>query len=812
MPGSSGSWSGRRPWPGDAVPRLRLQIQGIVQGVGFRPFVFQLATGLGLDGWVQNRPEGVLVEIQGLGEALAAFLGRLRTDLPRAARIQRLNTGALPERAGDGPFRILPSAGEGERLPSIPADLAICPACAAEVLDPAARRHRYPFTNCTECGPRYSIIAALPYDRPATAMAGFTLCPDCGREYRDPLDRRFHAQPVACPECGPRLAFLGPGGAPGPFGEAALAAAAGLLRQGGILALKGLGGFQLLVDARSEPAVRRLRARKGRPAKPLAVMFPDRASLAAACEAGPAALAVLEGPQAPILLLPRQADSPLAPAVAPGNPDLGAFLPYTPLHLLLLEACGGPLVCTSGNRSEEPMAITLTEALEHLDGIADGYLDHDRPVLRPLDDSVARIEDGRLRLLRRARGFAPLPLAMAATSVGQGGPSARETRSSPPLDPHTASGPSPVAVSAGPAGPSAREPEAVSILALGGHQKATATLLARGQAVVSQHLGDLDGPRGRALLERTVADLLGFFQVVPDLLVCDLHPDYGSARVGEALAGRLGRPLARVQHHHAHVAAVLAEHGQDGPVLGLAWDGSGYGLDGTVWGGEALVVDGAQFRRAGHLAPFPLPGGERAVREPRRSALGLCLAALGTPGPAAGAFPPRELDLLERAARTGLNAPRCTSVGRLFDAVASLTGIHAGPGFEGQAAMALEFQARAAQGAGAYPLPLVAGQADLAPLVRALCQDLRQGAPRPAMAYRFHAALADLALAFAEAAGLERVVLSGGCFQNQLLAGLCQRRLAARGFQVLRPERYPANDGGLSLGQAWVALRMNKEA
>jgi hydrogenase maturation protein HypF len=749
------------------MPRLRLQIQGTVQGVGFRPFVFQLATGLGLDGWVQNRPEGVLVEIQGLGAALAAFLGRLRTDLPRAARIRRLRAGDLPEQGDEGPFRILPSAGEGERLPSIPADLALCPECAAELRDPAARRHRYPFTNCTNCGPRYSIVTALPYDRPATAMAGFPLCPDCAREYAEPRDRRFHAQPVACPECGPRLAFHGPDGAPGPSGEAALAAAVDLLRRGEILALKGLGGFQLLVDARSEPAVRRLRTRKGRPAKPFAVMFQDRAALTAACMAGPAALAVLDGPQAPILLLPRRPDGPVATAVAPGNPDLGAFLPNTPLHLLLLEAFAGPLVCTSGNRSEEPMAIGLGEALERLEGIADGYLDHDRPVLRPLDDSVARIEGGRLHLLRRARGYAPLPLAVA-----------------------------------GPAGP---------VLALGGHQKATVTLLARGEAVVSQHLGDLDGPRGRALLERTAADLLDLFQAEPALLACDLHPDYGSTRVGEALAARLGRPLVRVQHHHAHVAAVLAEHGQDGPVLGLAWDGSGYGPDRTVWGGEALVVDGARCQRAGHLAPFPLPGGERAVREPRRSALGLCLATLGQAGPAADAFPARDLEILERAARNGLNAPVCTSIGRLFDAVACLAGIQSGPGFEGQAAMALEFQARAGQGAGAYPLPLAAGVADPAPLVRALCQDLRRGVARSAMAYRFHAALAGLAVAFAEAAGLERVVLSGGCFQNKLLAELCQRRLAARGFRVLRPERYPANDGGLSLGQAWVAARMHAE-
>jgi hydrogenase maturation protein HypF len=614
------------------MARIRFQVQGVIQGVGFRPFVFRLATGLGLGGWVQNRPEGVRIEVQGVGEALESFGRRLREERPRVALLRDLCLESVPELADAGPFRILPSAELGQRQSSIPADLALCPECAREIREPGTRRFRYPFTNCTACGPRYSIIEELPYDRPRTAMAGFPLCPDCRREFEDPLDRRFHAQPVACPQCGPRMEFCAPEGVRRPAGEAALDEALELLHKGGILALKGLGGFQLLVDARSEAAVQRLRDRKGRAEKPFAVMFPGPGALEAACVVDQASRAVLAGPQAPILLLSRREGCALAPAVAPGNPDLGAFLPYTPLHQLLLEGFSGPLVCTSGNRSEEPMAIDNGDALARLGTIADGFLLHDRPVLRPLDDSVGRMEAGVLHLLRRARGFAPLSLPM----------------------------------------------EGPAVLALGGHQKAAVTLLTGGQALVSQHLGDLDSARSLALLERTVEDLLGFLRAAPERLACDLHPDYGSTRVAERLAQRLGLPLLRVQHHHAHVAAVMAEHGLTGPVLGLAWDGSGFGADGTVWGGEALEVSETGYHRVGHLRPFPLPGGEQSVREPRRSALGLCLACIGEPGPAAAAFTLGELSVLCRASARGLNAPRCSSVGRLFDAIASLLDLRTG--------------------------------------------------------------------------------------------------------------------------------------
>lgn len=735
-----------------------------MQGVGFRPFVYRLARELRLGGWVQNRPEGIRIEVQGPASAQEEFLHRLRSEAPRAAAITAIRREVLPE-AEQAPFEILTSESRGDRLPSIPADLAICPDCEREILDPKARRFRYPFTNCTACGPRYSIIAALPYDRPRTAMAAFPLCPECRREFENPGDRRFHAQPVACPRCGPRLGFCGPGGELEAEAGEALAAGVALLQRGGILALKGLGGFQFLVDAGSQPAVQWLRDRKGRAEKPFAVMFPDRAALGAACEVDAAALAVLEGPAAPILLLPRREGAAIAPAVAPENPDLGAFLPSTPLHRLLLDSFGGPLVCTSGNRSEEPMVIGNAEALARLGDIADGFLHHDRPVLRPLDDSVGRMEGGVLRLLRRARGFAPLPLAL----------------------------------------------EGPSVLALGGHTKGSVTLLAGGQAVVSQHLGDLDSPQGLALLDSTVADLLAFLEANPQRIACDLHPDYGSTHAAAALARRLTLPLSRVQHHHAHVAAVMAEHGLDGPVLGLAWDGSGWGPDGTVWGGEALVVDGGGFRRVGHLRPFPLPGGERAVREPRRSALGLCLAWLGTVGPAADAFTLDEVALLSQMVARNINTPLTSSIGRLFDAVASLVGLRSRSDFEGQAAMALEFQARRGRGAGTYPIRVHSGEADPTPLLEALAEDLRRGAAMPAMAFRFHAALADLALAFAQAAGLEQVVLSGGCFQNQLLSELCEARLGQGGFQVFRPALYPANDGALSLGQAWVASRLFME-
>lgn len=753
--------------------RRLISVRGVVQGVGFRPFVHAAATARGLAGWVRNRTDGVLIEVEGPAPAVEDFVKVLSREAPPAALVTRVEVSELSPRH-ERAFLILDSDAEAPPRPTVPADLASCPECRVEVASPGERRFRYPFTNCTRCGPRWTLIESLPYDRPRTSMRRFALCPDCEAEYQNPGDRRFHAQPIACPVCGPRVSLLAPDGSWLGEGEAALRGAVETVREGRVLALRGLGGFHLLVDATSPEAVVLLRQRKRRPEKPFAVMFPSLQALRSVCEVSPAEAAVLGSPSAPILLLRRRepggTEVHIAEAVAPGNPWLGALLPYTPLHGLLLEAVGRPLVCTSGNLSDEPLCIDSEEALARLRDVADLFLVHDRPIVRPVDDSVARMMPDGLQVLRRARGYAPLPLPL---------------------------------------------PEAPDLLGLGGQLKGTVALCVSEQVVVSQHLGDLGTLEGARLLERTAEDLLWLLRACPVALACDLHPDYASTRLAERLADEWGVPLVRVQHHHAHVAACMAEHGLTGPVLGLAWDGAGLGTDGALWGGEALVVEGAGFRRVAHLRPFSLPGGERALREPRRAALGLLHEVEGTRAVAhlREAFAAHEEEVLVTMLERGLQSPRTTSMGRLFDAVAALCGLSARAGFEGQAAMALEFAAGEGE-AEPYPLPLgdgVPAVADWEPLIRALLADRARGVPPPLMAARFHAALAVLAESIAVRVGLARVVLSGGCFQNLRLLRDIQARLRARGFEVFSPRQYPPNDGGLSLGQVAVAARRLEE-
>ncbi len=738
------------------MPRHHLEVRGVVQGVGFRPFVFRLATEHGLMGWVRNRPDGVELEVQGAADRLEAFRLALEAEKPRPARVDRITWREIPEQTEE-PFHIR-SSGEGERRPTLPADLATCDACLEEVLDATERRHRYPFTNCTHCGPRFTLVEALPYDRSRTAMKGFPLCPACAREYGDVRDRRFHAQPVACPVCGPRLELVDSDGQSLAEGNEALIQAVACLQQGGVLALKGLGGYQLLADAESSGAIKLLRERKQREEKPLAVMFQDLQAVRRRCRVTEAESRWLSGPEAPIVLLERLPADGLAPEVAPGNPRLGAFLPYTPLHHLLLREAGRPLVCTSGNLSEEPMATVDDEALVRLGSLADRFLRHDRPIVRPVDDSVLRVDAHGPVLLRRARGFAPL-----AHPVPCEGP---------------------------------------PVLALGPQQKATVCLLQEGMALVSQHLGDLGSLESEALLERTVEDLLGFFKVTPATVAVDLHPDYASTRLGETLATCWGATLARVQHHHAHGAAVVAELDLRGPVLVLAWDGTGLGTDGTIWGGEALRVDRAQAQRVGHLKPFPLPGGDAAGRDPRRSALGASLAFLGEGAEVEGVSP-EERRTWERQVARGLNAPLTSSLGRLFDALAVLSGVRTRPGFEGQAAMALEWASDAPLEA--YPWAWEGGIADPTPLLQQVLQDRRCGVAAARIGGRFHRALAELALGWAQQAALRDVVLCGGCFQNALLLRLVRHLLEGAGFRVHVPRAFPPNDGAISLGQAAVA-------
>jgi hydrogenase maturation protein HypF len=756
--------------PQDPAPqRLAIVVRGVVQGVGFRPFVYKAARTRALSGWVLNEADLVQIEVQGPPERLAEFVEALRHQAPPQARVESVEVAEIACRDDrDEPFAIRESTAAATPRPTIPADLATCGECLAEIQGPAERRYRYPFTNCTNCGPRWSIITQLPYDRPRTSMAGFPLCPDCQREYDDPGDRRFHAQPVACPACGPSLTLLDCGGQKVAEAGEALARAVEAVAAGRILALKGLGGFQLLVDAQNEAAVAELRRRKHRPDKPLALMFHDLAEVGRQCEVSDEATRVLSAAAAPIVLLRRRAATCIASSVAPGNPYLGVMLPYTPLHHLLMAGLPGPVVCTSGNLSEEPMAIETGEALARLGNIADGVLAHNRPIVRPVDDSVVQVRATGFQVVRRARGYAPLPIAL-----GRDGP---------------------------------------AVLATGGHLKNTVALALGSQVVLSAHVGDLESVLGVEVHRRAIHDLVDFFQTEPALVACDLHPDYASTRTAEALAARWNVPLVRVQHHHAHVAACMAEHGLSGPVLGLSWDGTGYGPDGTIWGGEALVCEGARFTRAAHLRTFRLPGGDAAARQPRRSALAALYAIdRGRARQRAAAwFTPAELAALASMLDRAFNAPQTSSMGRLFDAVAALCGHCPTISFEGQAAMALQFAAEpfAAEVADAYPLPLsnaTPAVADWEPLLNAVLDDREAGTPIGRIGMRFHNALAELAVAIARRVGLQQVVLTGGCFQNNLLSDGAYRRLTASGFQVFVHQRVPPGDGGIALGQVLVA-------
>jgi hydrogenase maturation protein HypF len=803
--------------PTSSNRRLAVVVRGVVQGVGFRPFVFQTAQTHGLTGWVRNEADNVRIELQGEASALDAFFETLRHAHPAQAHIDAIDIQEIPRQdnetdAGRATFQIQMSSGTAAPRPTIPADLATCAECLAEIRDPSQRRFHYPFTNCTNCGPRWSIIEQLPYDRPRTSMASFPMCDDCRAEYENPSDRRFHAQPIACPRCGPMLQLLDPKGNEIATGEAALTATAQAILQGQIAALKGLGGFQLLVDATNADAVEKLRHRKHRPDRPFALMMPSLEMVRQYCEVSEEEAKTLISHQSPIVLLRtcetasgccaidqnQSTFSPLSPHIAPGNPYLGVMLPYTPLHHLLMQAIARPVVCTSGNLSEEPMAIVIDDALTRLGSIVDVLLTHNRPIVRPVDDSIVRVDSEGVQIFRRARGFAPLAINL-----------------------HVEAG---------------RPP---TILAVGGHLKNTVALaLGRvrethhektpmvrcthpTQVVMSAHVGDLDSVLSVEVFRQAADDLLQFFQVVPEAVVCDLHPDYASTRYAEQLSGRFDVPLLRVQHHHAHVAACMAEHGFEGSVLGFAWDGTGYGPDETVWGGEALLCEGAEYRRGAHLRTFHLPGGDTASREPRRSALGVLFEIFGSQASeyASTWFDAGEINTLLLALSRRINAPRTSSMGRLFDAVAAICGLSSVASFEGQAAMALEFAADE-QEKDAYPIPLIAStknssqpiaalQADWEPMIRAALADRAAGVSLGRISGRFHNALADMALAIAREVGAIKlpIVLTGGCFQNALLTARVRARLSSAGFQVYTHKQVPPGDGGIALGQTLLALR-----
>ncbi len=746
--------------------RLNLHIRGVVQGVGFRPTVYRVATGLGLAGWVVNTAAGVEVDVEGPAAAVERFVPELLAAKPPRAIIQGMESRWL-DPAGATAFEVRASSVEGSATTLLLPDIATCPDCLGEIFDPADRRFGYPFTNCTNCGPRFTIIESLPYDRARTTMAGFDMCPDCRAEYENPADRRFHAQPNACPVCGPQLELWNPEGGRLASAGVALRAAADEIRAGRIVAVKGVGGFHLMCDARNDTAVREVRRRKRREEKPFALMLPDLEAARVICRVEAAEEALLASPEAPIVLLARR-EGAVAPSVAPGNPTLGVVLPYSPLHHLLMRDLAFPVVATSGNLSDEPIATDEREALDRLAGIADCFLVHNRPIARYADDSIARTIASRPMLLRRARGYAPLPLA--------------------------------------------RVEPGEAILAVGAHLKSTIGFSVDGQLMLSHHLGDLDTPQALAGFQETVERLPGLYQFTPSVVVHDLHPDYASTQFAESLSA----PRIGVQHHHAHVLACMADNELEGEVLGVSWDGTGFGTDRTIWGGEFLRVRDAGFRRVAHLRTFPLPGGDGAAREPRRSALGLLHAMEGdacferTDVRARLAFTDAEFALLRQMLDTGTGVVPTSSAGRLFDAVAALAGVRVRSMFEGQAAMELEFAAEGETGNDVYPFALRGADLDWAPMLRAILADRDAGTPVARISRKFHNTLAEMIVAVAMREQVPRVCLTGGCFQNRLLAEGTIARLTSAGFAPYWHQRVPPNDGGIALGQMVAASRAIK--
>jgi hydrogenase maturation protein HypF len=787
----------------EGITRRRFVVTGVVQGVGFRPFVHRTATELGLTGFVGNDARAVFIEAQGAPDVITEFERRLSSQAPPLAFITGISSAQASPRA-EASFLIVASAqGTGTRT-LVPPDVATCDACLRELFDPANRRYRHPFITCTDCGPRFTIIRDLPYDRPQTTMAGFPMCDRCEAEYHDQTDRRFHAQPIACHDCGPRLRFAQDEVAVSGYDEA-IAAAQRVLAQGGIVAVKGIGGYHLACRADCPEAVTRLRERKARAGKPFALLTRNTSTARLLAEIDMAEQKALTSPARPIVLLRRLASAPVAPEVAPGNPLLGVMLPYTPVHHLLLAPVPGSsepvpttLVLTSANVSDEPLVFQDSDAAELLPVLADAVLSHDRPIHVPCDDSVVRVlPDGELPI-RRSRGFAPLPVPLA---VPLGGPLA-------------------------------------PVLAVGGELKNSVCLTDGDSAFCSAHIGDMGNLATLRAFHQAVTQLTTVHQVAPEVIAADLHPAYQTRQWAEDHAGQPGEPaLCLVQHHHAHVASLLAEHGRLGTqVIGVAFDGTGYGTDGAIWGGEILLTgaDPAEFQRAGHLRAVPLPGGDAAVRNPCRIAL-CYLSEAGVPWraelPPAAACTAEERSVVAAQLASGSGTVPCTSMGRLFDAVASLLGVRHRISYEAQAAIELEiaaeqaadtdvvlFAQRLLQGRsplrpGVYGGSLLPagpdGVIDHRPLIRTLASEVMAGTPVPLLARAFHLAVADAVAASADRIARERgirtVGLTGGVFQNVLLTRLCQERLTASDLEVLVHRLVPPNDGGLALGQAAIA-------
>ena len=752
------------------VARKAIDITGIVQGVGFRPFVYRLAQECNLTGFIANTAAGVTIEVQGEAVLLDRFLERLPSELPPLARI----TSLLPrdaERQSESAFRILSSRLDTPAKALISPDVAVCADCLREMMNPRDRRFRYPFINCTNCGPRFTIVRGIPYDRARTSMSSFQMCAACQAEYDDPANRRFHAQPNACWDCGPQLLFCSSDGMPLDVAEP-LRETIRLLEQDRIVAIKGLGGFHLACNARSESAVQLLRVRKRRVEKPFAVMLRRVADADSFCILDDTARKLLLCIERPIVLLPRKRESGLAESIAPRNRFLGIFLPYTPLHhLLFAGAKFDALVMTSANLSEEPIAIDNAEAFARLHGIADAYLVHDRDILRRCDDSVVRIAAGQSQMLRRSRGFVPVPVPL--------------------------------------------EHESPPVLAVGGELKNTICIVRGSEAFLSQYIGDLENLESYGFFGEAVQHLQRILEVHPGVIAYDLHPDYFSTKWAVALEGM---QLIGVQHHHAHIASCMAENHLDGKVIGIALDGTGYGTDGAVWGGEVLLADYKEFERAAHFEYVPLPGGAAAIHEPWRVALGYLvkhyvkdLNSLDLPF--LRGIDERRRNVIQQMIDRQIHSPRTSSCGRLFDAVAALTGIRSTVNYEAQAAIELEMAAHDSTDDGAYPFDLIPDgthwQIGTFSLFQALLCDLRNQQPVADISRRFHSGLAalfvELAERIREQSKLNRVCLSGGCFHNVLLFRLLLDGLRAKSFEVYFHSEVPAGDGGISLGQALIA-------
>ncbi len=757
--------------------RAQVVVRGIVQGVGFRPFVYRLAREHGLGGWVLNSTQGVVIEVEGERGGIERFLGQLQAEPPPQAVIERVETSLLPP-VGYSSF-VIEASRDGSEFVLISPDICICGDCLRELRDPGDRRYRYPFINCTNCGPRFTIINDIPYDRPKTTMRVFAMCPDCDREYHDPADRRFHAQPNACPVCGPRVTLAVNGAAPPQAPDEPIESARRLLAEGAIVSVKGLGGFHLACDATNPEAVATLRERKHRVDKPFAVMSLDVETVRRYCEVQEGEAQLLESPARPIVLLRRRPECTIAPDVAPGNSYLGVMLPYTPLHYLLLGGVGEPspppplaLVMTSGNMSEEPIAIGNQEARQRLSALADYFLLHDRDIHVRCDDSVTRLFRGKEAILRRSRGYAPFPVRLNL--------------------------------------------EMAEVLACGAELKNTFCLTKGTYAFLSQHIGDMENYETYASYQQSIDHFQRLFRVEPRAVAYDLHPNYLATRYALELAAERGLRTVPVQHHHAHVAACMAENGVTEPVIGVAFDGTGYGSDGRIWGGEFLLADCRRFRRLAHFRYVPLPGGEAAIKRPYRMAVSHLLSALGEealelPLPLWSMLEPGELALVRRLMAAEVNSPLTSSCGRLFDAISALVGVRGVVNYEGQAAIELEMLA--AEGVDdAYPWRLLRRTPmviDPAPLVRGVVADLLAGVEVGVISARFHNTIAAIVATVCSAArqrtGVGRVALSGGCFQNVYLLGRTIDALEREGFEVLTHHLVPANDGGIALGQAVVA-------